>query len=177
MENRPTYYVIIPSNVRYDNELKDKTKILFGEIVTLAMKVGYCFANDKYFADLFETSERTIRESIKEWKENGYVSVEYIYRENTKDIKRRLLRPIGMEEIFQRVWKKSSKGYGRNLPRGMEDFFQYNNININNKNINKYNRDILPNTLPDWFNKTLETKSISKEKEEELNAIIEELCK
>ena len=173
MDNKPTYYVIIPANVRYDKELKDKSKILFGEIVTLSIKTGYCFANDKYFADLFETTERTIRELIKELKEKGYVSVEYIYKENTKDIKRRLLKPVGMEEFFRRVWKKSSEGYGRNLPRGMEEIFQYNNININNKNINKYKND----TLPDWFNKALKTKSISEEEEKELDQIIEELCK
>ena len=30
MEEKPNYYAVIPSNVRYDDRLKDKAKLLYG---------------------------------------------------------------------------------------------------------------------------------------------------
>ena len=47
-----SYYAIIPANVRYDNELTEKAKLLYGEITCLSNKEGYCFALNNYFAIL-----------------------------------------------------------------------------------------------------------------------------
>ena len=51
-ENIINYYAIIPSTVRYDPDLKPSEKLLYGEITSLTNKMGYCFATNKYFADL-----------------------------------------------------------------------------------------------------------------------------
>ena len=59
-ENRPSYYAIIPSNVRYCEELKYPERLLYGEITALAGKEGYCFATNKYFAELYHVIPGTI---------------------------------------------------------------------------------------------------------------------
>jgi len=52
----PSYYAIIPATVRYENRLKSAEKLLYSEITALANKNGYCFAQNKYFAELYNVT-------------------------------------------------------------------------------------------------------------------------
>lgn len=131
MEDRPNYFAIIPSNVRYDRDLKDKAKLLFGEISALSNKYGVCWANDEYFAKLYDVSERTVRSLLKNLKDKNYILIDYVYYQNTNEIDKRYISIVGMENIFQTC--------GKNLPRGVENFFLANidnNTSINNSDEN-----------------------------------------
>lgn len=94
MKDKPSYYSIIPADVRYDNELKDKAKLLYGEITSLSDKKGYCYASNKYFADLYNVSITTISLLIKNLVDKGYIEREIIYKEGTKEILNRYLKII-----------------------------------------------------------------------------------
>lgn len=123
MEEKPNYYAILTADVRYDKRLRDKAKLLYSEISALSNKEGYCYASNKYFAELYDVSITTISTLIKELIDYGYIESEIIYKEGTKEILNRYLK------IFKGGYlKKFKEGYLKN--------FKYNNINNNNININ-----------------------------------------
>lgn len=141
MNERPNYYSIIPATVRYDPTLKDKAKLLYSEITSLANKTGECWASDKYFASLYNVSDRIIRNYLKQLKDKKYIELEYEYEPNSKEIKQRIIKITGMEQIFHT--------YGTNVPEGMEQTFLENNKYINNKRkeIYKEKKELFINIL------------------------------
>ena len=56
-EENPGYYSILPSSVRYDENLKANEKILYSEISVLCNKNGYCYASNDYFANLYHVDK------------------------------------------------------------------------------------------------------------------------
>lgn len=87
----PNYYAIIPANVRYDQRLKANEKLLFGEITALSNMSGYCYATNKYFADLYGVSSTSISLWVKSLIDFGYVKSHIKYKEGTKEILNRYL--------------------------------------------------------------------------------------
>lgn len=124
MEERPNYYAIIPANVRYDKTLKDKAKLLFGEIYALSSKNGFCYASNSYFAKLYGVSTNTISSLIKNLVDRGYVETTYVYKEGT-------------QEILYRYTKILGEGIQKNLDRGIQKNLKENNTSINNINLIK----------------------------------------
>lgn len=92
----PSYYSIMTARVRYDPRLKNfaDAKVLFSEITALSNKNGYCTASNNYFAGLYDRPKETISRWINLLKKLGYLKVEIVYREGTKQVKRRKLYPI-----------------------------------------------------------------------------------
>ncbi len=74
MNETPNYYAIIPANVRYA-DLKPNAKLLYGEITALSNKHGFCFASNKYFADLYKVNKNTISSWISDLKNYGFITV------------------------------------------------------------------------------------------------------
>ena len=75
MDEKPSYYAIIPAIIRYDNRLSSTEKLLYGEITALSNKLGYCFATNRYFAELYNLTEATISVSISKLATCGYIDV------------------------------------------------------------------------------------------------------
>lgn len=117
-ENKPNFYAILPANVRYNKELSSTAKLLYAEITALCNDKGYCWATNQYFVDLYDVSDRQIRNILKSLVDNNLVKI--IITKN----KFRHIFIIDPEKNFL-VTRKKTSGVA-------EENFLHNNI-INNK--------------------------------------------
>ena len=72
---KKNYKLIIPSQISNDIELSSTAKLLTGEIFRLSTKEGYCFASNKYLADLMNIHETTSSKIISELKRKEIVKI------------------------------------------------------------------------------------------------------
>ena len=93
---KPSYYAIIPAEVRY-SKLKPNAKLLYGEITALSNKEGYCFATNRYFANLYNVTKNTISLWVSQLYHEGFINVELI-KVGEKITERR----IGITKIDER---------------------------------------------------------------------------
>ncbi len=89
-ENKPNYFAIIPAEIRYNKNLKAIEKLMYGEITALSNKEGYCFATNKYFAELFDVANNTVSRWISNIEKQGYIKVVIIRNKNKQIIERRI---------------------------------------------------------------------------------------
>lgn len=75
MEQQPSYYSILPANVRYDQDLSASEKLLYSEITALCDKTGECWARNKYFAKLYGVADRTISTWVSHLVAKGYLEI------------------------------------------------------------------------------------------------------
>ena len=71
----PSYYIVIPANVRYDKNLSFLEKFLYGEIDVLAREKGYCYATNRYFAELYDYWPQQISTAINHLNKYGYIKI------------------------------------------------------------------------------------------------------
>ena len=104
MRDKPNYYAIIPADVRYSS-LKPNAKLLYGEITALSGKLGYCYAANNYFADLYGVSKNTVSRWISDLNKLGFINIEVERHEKKQVIKRK----IGILQNDDRAIYKMSK--------------------------------------------------------------------
>ena len=144
MKENPTYYANIPANVRYSN-LKPNAKLLYGEITALSNKLGYCFASNSYFANLYGVSKNTVSRWISDLNKLGFITVQ-IERNSNKEITKRI---IGIDKKVDTPIDKKGKGNTTRINTTS------NNISIREKFINEvmtydYPKDMLDDFINYW---------------------------
>lgn len=121
MDNQASYFGILPAEVRYNKEITDFAKILYTEFMALSNRDGFCFATNKYFADLYGKDADTISRAVTQLRRCGFIRVDII------DSFQRKIYPlvgIGVRQNNRGGTVKSSKGY---------DEIVDNNNKVNNK--------------------------------------------
>lgn len=103
---KPSYFAIIPADVRYDKDLTPMAKLLYGEITCLTQKNGYCWASNSYFAELYGMSKDRISKLISSLEKNGYITIEIIRNEN-KQIVQRIIRLTLSVKITEPIVKNN----------------------------------------------------------------------
>lgn len=96
----PAYWAAVPAPVRHDKKLSANAKLLYAEISALATKRGYCWAENEYFATLYDLSVRTISGLISKLAKKKYVTVQILRDPKTNEvIERRIwIIPLPAEE-------------------------------------------------------------------------------
>ena len=131
---KKSYYAIIPADVRYDERLKLLSRMLYGEITALCNERGYCWASNSYFANLYKSSIRTIRSCISQLNELGYITLEFKYKQDSKEVESRFIRLSNMpkEENFPTPCQNFPHPEEKIFPTPEEKIFLDNNTLFNN---------------------------------------------
>ena len=66
---------MIPAQVRYAADIPAGAKLLYGEISSLTDARGYCFASNKYFAELYGVGIRTVQRYLDALKNAGLIRI------------------------------------------------------------------------------------------------------
>ena len=115
MKEKPNYYAVIPSEVRYSKKLTPNAKLLYAEITALCNMNGKCTASTQYFCRVYEVSRGSIQNWLKMLEDNGYIERTVIFKQ-------------GSREIMARYIKLTDKG-------SLKNYTDNTNINITNNNL------------------------------------------
>lgn len=135
MENndKPNYFSILPANVRYDEKLTSLEKLLYSEITALSDKSGSCWANNEYFANLFNKNVSTISRNIKKLEKKNYIKI--LYKKRGTQVVERVISVITNPSITN---DKNVNGTNDKKIIGSND----KNVKENNTSINNIKENI-----------------------------------
>jgi len=133
--------VWIPREIWLNDDLCWSAKLLLVEIDSLA-KNGECFASNEYLGKFLKLSKKRVSELITELNRKGLVTVELIYKEGTKQIEKRVIRPMPKNQHTptENPADPLPKNRQTPLPKNRVDINTYNINTINNTN-NKRSKD------------------------------------
>lgn len=140
MEDKRGYYAIIPATVRYDKTIPAAAKLLYGEITALCNQYGFCWAENSYFADLYEVSDRTVQTWINKLVGRSYIYRNFVSTEDGKATGERCLSVVPMSSDFMGGRKNLHGGYEEIFMGGMKfssPIILHNNNTYNNTSINR----------------------------------------
>jgi hypothetical protein len=91
MKEKPNYYAILTSEVRYSKDLTPNAKLLYAELTALCNMNGKCTASTEYFCRLYEVSRVSVQKWLKNLEDNGHIKRVNIYRQGSKEILTRVI--------------------------------------------------------------------------------------
>lgn len=120
----PGYYAVLPAEVRYDKNLSLLEKMLFAEITALSNKEGFCWAGNRYFADLYDRNEKYISGVLANLAKKGYIRIDI---DKAAGNVRKIY--IGIQEKLTTYSEKPEEGYSEKP--------EHNTTSLNTKSITK----------------------------------------
>ena len=138
MSNLNLKGIWIPIEILTDNKLSDKEKYIYAIILYLSKENNYCYLTNKSISELLNISITQVSKLVNSLKDKNYISIELIYKENSKQIEMRKLIPIVKNNDTYLTKVKYPLQQNFNTP--IEEKFKDNKYNNKNININnKYN--------------------------------------
>lgn len=125
MEGENSKYIILPEYITKDKNLTDKEKNIYSMILTLS-KTKECIMSNSYISSMLNTSKVHSSRLISYLRDKGYIKVKIEYKENSKEIQKRILTPINK---CVNTYKQIRT---RPINTDVKDIIKNNNINYNN---------------------------------------------
>ena len=141
--NTPSYYAILPSDVRYDANLSSSEKLLYAELTALCSKHGYCWASNSYFSELYNVNKNTVSSWVSSLVKRGYIQI-------SVDRSKGNLR---------KVYLKKHVG----IPKKIDTYTEkpeHNNKKNNKKNTNNNKDAIASDEIMEVWNKIFKNSSV-----------------
>lgn len=155
---------MIPISILRDNRLTSLEKLLLIQIISLCKQKGYCWATNKYFAELNNVSRTTISKSVNNIAASNYINIQY-EQQNLNNSKRKIeLTPVLNNQI-----KRIKESFNTSIK---EKFKQYNKNN-DNKIDKIYTKDENGNEY--WHGVKIEYNEATKEEQEEIRRLMKEI--
>lgn len=117
---RSNWDAILPAKVRYDSRLKGEAKVLYSEILLLSSQKGYCYATDKYLAESYSSSQRSINRHIASLKKLGYIKIET--ERKGKRVTERRIYPLELPKMAITDNEKGTAKIGDTYQGSKENF-------------------------------------------------------
>ena len=84
----------IPIEILTDKNLSDKEKTILSIILFLSKENNNCFCTNGTISELLNISSKQVSKLINSLKAKGYIAVTMKYKENSKQIETRTIKPI-----------------------------------------------------------------------------------
>lgn len=140
-ENKKSYYAVIPATVRYDKRLKPLARLLYGELTALSNEKGYCWASNKYFAELYEVTSETVSRWISQLAEYGYIRLS-ISRAGKMIVERKIYLSQGLiDEKINTPCQKDQEVIDEKINTPIDKKVKENNTDNNTTENNTLNRE------------------------------------
>ncbi len=148
MKQEPNFQYYIPAFVMFDDNLSPSAKLLYGVIVAMAHREGYCWASSNTLAKKFSCTRESVSRWLSDLEKRGFVRVEItkvsnrkIFIEDVTNLSQGCDENVtsGVTNISQGCDENVIKGV-TNISQGRDENVTQNNITKNkgkNKNINK----------------------------------------
>lgn len=136
-----------------DKDIKNELGLLL-IISSLCAERGYCFASNKYLADLFQTNETLISRKLKKLEDKNYIQMEY--EKQGTQVTNRYIR------LSKTITDRYLKSKPTVIENDKENITSINNISINNKEIYKESFEELWKLYPNKKGKTESYKKFVK---------------
>ena len=136
------YYITIPAQVLHDNRLTPLSRLIYGELSALANIHGYAWINNNGLANRYDVSKYTISRSVSEIEKLGYIKSELIYKEGKKEVEKRNVYILPIDEKRNTLLTKSAIPYCEKTQYPIDEKRKDNNTVNNTINNNNNNNDI-----------------------------------
>lgn len=167
MEEYIKYYSIVNKNYMSSNELNSLDKLLLIHITALCYKEGFCYATNRFFADIYGYDRKTISRSINKLVDRKILDSRLEY--NNINLSKRYL------SLHIPVWTNEKmcigQKYKANVYENGQHNIKYENKQEKEKEMNKIISYDMDGVIL-WKGKRCESESCGEEELKELEELL-----